>query len=104
MLTGFMNYVRGTTQMGKKVNPRNRPATWADVERARRSGKEEGIKGSLMLMLYTLRDKFSYTDEQLQAFADAYNYTLDSVNRGYVKESDLECVIREEYGTTINMI
>ena len=54
-------------------------------------------------MLYTLRDKFSYTDEQLQAFSDAYNYTVDSINRGYIKPKDLQLVIKEEYGTTVEL-
>lgn len=86
-----------------KVNPKRIPRTEADVIRARTQGYDEGIRGSLTIMLYTLRDKFSWTDEQLQAFSDAYNYTVDSINRGYIKPKDLQLVIKEEYGTTVEL-
>jgi hypothetical protein len=84
-------------------NPRRQPKTQADVDKARATGFNEGIKGALTIFLYTLRDKFSASDEQLKEFADAFNYTLDSINKGYVKEKDLQTVIREEYGTTLVM-
>lgn len=84
-------------------NPRKIPRTQADVDKAKRQGFDEGIKGALTIFLYTLRDKFSASDEQLKEFADAFNYTLDSINKGYVKEKDLQTVIREEYGTTLVM-
>lgn len=86
-----------------KVNPKRIPRTEADVIKARAQGYDDGIRGSLTIMLYTLRDKFSYTDAQLQAFSDAYNYTVDSINRGYIKPKDLQLVIKEEYGTTVEL-
>ena len=85
------------------VNPRKRPATYADVIKADKNGFDRGIKGALTIMLYTLHDKFSADDEQLQKFANAFNYTLDGLNRGYIKQKDLECVLKDEYGTTIVM-
>ena len=36
-------------------------------------------------------------------FADAFNYTVDGINKGYVSEKDLQSVIRDEYGTTVVM-
>lgn len=86
-----------------RVNPRKIPRSEADVIRARASGQEDGVRGALTIMLYVLKDKFSYTDEQLQAFADMFNYTVDSMNKGYIKQSDLQMVVREEYGTTVEL-
>lgn len=71
------------------------------MDRARERGRTEGINGALVLFLYTLMDKFNATDDELQEFADAFNYTLDSLNQGYVKESDLKRVVKAEYGTEI---
>ena len=86
-----------------RVNPRKIPRSEADVIRARAKGQEDGVRGALTIMLYVLKDKFSYTDEQLQAFADMFNYTVDSMNKGYIKQSDLQMVVREEYGTTVEL-
>lgn len=92
-----------TRKTANTSNPRKIPRTQADVDKARKQGFDDGIKGALTIFLYTLRDKFSADDEQLKEFADAFNYTLDSINRGYVKETDLQSVIRDEYGTTIEL-
>lgn len=86
-----------------KVNPRRIPKTEADVIKAHEKGFKDGISGGLTIMLYCLYDKFAYSDEQLKTFADMYNYTIDSINKGYVKESDLQKVIKEEYGLTIEL-
>lgn len=86
-----------------KVNPKKIPRSEADVIKARAQGYDEGIRGALTIMLYTLRDKFSYSDDQLQAFSDAFNYTVDSICENYIKPGDLKMVIKEEYGTTIEL-
>lgn len=86
-----------------KVNPRKIPRSEADVIKARTHGYEEGIRGALTIMLYTLKDKFNADDDQLKGFADAFNYTVDGINRGYIKPKDLQMVIREEYGTTVEL-
>lgn len=86
-----------------KVNPRKIPRSEADVIKARTQGYEEGIRGALTIMLYTLKDKFGSTDDQLKEFADAFNYTVDGINREYIKPKDLQMVIREEYGTTVEL-
>jgi hypothetical protein len=84
-----------------KVNPRNRPKSEADVKRAHERGREEGINGALTIFLYTMMDKFGADDAQLKEFADAFSYTVDSIERGYITEADLRKVVRDEYHTTI---
>ena len=87
--------------MPKKTNPRKIPRTQADVDRALEIGREEGINGALIMFLYTMRDKFGATDDELTQFADAFNYVVDSINKGYITEADLKNVVRTEYGTVI---
>lgn len=86
---------------GSTSNPRRLPRTQADVEKAYKRGMNDGLQGALTIMLYVMRDKFSADDSQLEAFADAFNYTVDSINRGYISTKDLQTVIKDEYGTTI---
>jgi hypothetical protein len=84
-----------------KTNPRKIPRSQADVERAREQGRDEGINGALTIMLFTLMDKFGADDAQLREFADAFSYTVDSIERGYITEADLRKVVKDEYHTTI---
>ena len=88
---------------GNISNPRKIPRTQADVDKAYKRGINDGLQGALTIMLYTLKDKFGTDDTELKDFADAFNYTVDGINRGYISGKDLESVIRDEYGTTIIM-
>lgn len=83
--------------MGKKTNPRKIPKTQADVDRAYQRGKDEGAKSSIIIMMYAMKDKLGATDDQLTEFFDAINYTVDSINKGYITEKDLQTVIKEDY-------
>ena len=84
-------------------NPRRVPRTQADVEKAYDKGLTDGTVCGLTVMLYVLKDKFCAEDDQLQAFSDAFNYVIDSMAKGYITQSDLKCVVKEEYGTTIEL-
>lgn len=84
-----------------KTNPRRIPRTQADVDRAYERGKKEGVNGALVLFLFTMMDKFGADDAQLREFADAFSYTVDSIEKGYITEADLRKVVRDEYHTTI---
>lgn len=83
--------------MGKKTNPRRVPKTQADVDKAYDRGREEGAKSSIIIMMYAMKDKLGATDEQLTEFFDAITYTVDSINKGYITEKDLQTVIKEDY-------
>ena len=84
-------------------NSRKIPRTQADVDKAYKRGMNDGLQGALTIMLYTLKDKFGSEDTDLKEFADAFNYTVDGINKGYVSEKDLMDVIRDEYGVTVVM-
>lgn len=90
--------------MSNRINPRKIPKTQADVDKAYKRGMNDGLQGALTIFLYTLEDKFGANEEQLREFADAFNYTVDGINRGYISESDLKSVIKEEYGTDVCLV
>lgn len=83
--------------MGKKTNPRKIPKTQADVDHAYENGKTAGAKSSIIIMMYALKDKFGASDEELTDFFNAITYTIDSINKGYITEKDLQTVIKEDY-------
>ena len=89
--------------MSKKKSPRSIPRTQQDVDRAFGKGMLAGSKGALTIMLYVMRDKFGADDKQLREFSDAFNYVADSMAKGYVKETDLATVVKEEYGTVLRL-
>ena len=92
-----------TKKTGNTSNPRKIPRTQSDVDKAYKRGMNDGLQGALTIMLYTLKDKFGSDDADLKEFADAFNYTVDGINKGYVSEKDLQSVIRDEYGTMVVM-
>lgn len=83
--------------MGKKTNPRRVPKTQADVDKAYERGRTDGAKSSIIIMMYAAKDKFGASDEQLTEFFEAITYTVDSINKGYITEKDLQTVIKEDY-------
>lgn len=50
----------------KKCNPRNRPATQADVERARREGMSEATSSAIAIFFTVLLDKRGWTAKMIQ--------------------------------------
>lgn len=84
--------------MSTKINPKKKPRSEYDVRKAYDKGKEVGLNGALIIMLYTLKDKFGADDLQLQEFSAAFNYTVDGIEKGYVTVKDLQSVCKDEYG------
>ena len=85
----------------KKTNPRKRPATYADVERAKQEATHLATRRAFILLFNVLRDKEGYDLDGLQR---VWNETLDladSVAKGYCKLSDLSEVLRKEAGVNI---
>ena len=83
--------------MKKKVNPRRKPATHADVEKAKNQASSEAIRKILYLVLYILIDKHDAPKEDIHQLADEVNYYADSISQGYITWKDVERVVRDEY-------
>lgn len=80
----------------KKVNPRHKPATQADVNKAKNKAKNEAIEVTLGIVLTVLRDKEGYGKEDLQRFWKEVQYLSDSILKGYVSINDLIDVLKED--------
>lgn len=86
----------------KKVNPRRRPATQADVNRARDQAVEDAVHLCMAVFFTVLLDKEQADKEILHRVWDEVNDLSDSINQGYVTEADLKRVLREEYDIHID--
>lgn len=85
----------------KKVNPRRRPATVADVEKARKSARDEAVGYALAMFLTVMRDREGYGAQRLKRVWDGIQDLSDSVARGYVNLDDLVTALKDEAGIEI---
>ena len=88
--------------MRPKTNPRRRPATQADVERARDEAVRETVRFCMVVFFTVLLDKFAASKEDLQRVWDEVNDLSDSVKKKYVSLKDLKSVLVEEYDIHLN--
>ena len=87
--------------MKKKVNPRRRPATQADVQRAKQKGQEEAVKLAWSILFTVLRDKEGYDLDGLQRVWKEVDDLSDSIAKGYCTVTDLRDVLKQEIGADI---
>lgn len=87
--------------MNRKTNPRRRPVTMADVERAKQEAQAEAISYAMTIFFSVLCDKHGATDAELRRFWDEVNYLSESVVKGYVSLADLRHTLRTERGIEV---
>ena len=88
--------------MSGKVNPRRRPATMADVNRAVEQATNDALAASAAIFLTVLCDKESADAEIIQRVWQEMQALSQSIIDGYVSVSDLKGTLRKEYGVDIN--
>ena len=87
--------------MKRKVNPRRRPATEADVRKAKDAAVSVAIDAAWAIFFTVLRDKEGMENNQLRRIWDCVNDLSDSIARGYVSVKDLMTTLKEEAGLAI---
>ncbi|MBQ2486747.1 MAG: hypothetical protein II517_00220 [Ruminococcus sp.] len=85
-----------------KLNPRRRPATQADVERAREQAVKEAVKCSMAIFFTVLLDKEGADAEILKRVWREVNDLSESVKEGYVSLNDLKTTLKEEYDVELD--
>ena len=87
----------------KRVNPRRKPATQADVEKAKQQAQTHAINmvwAAWAIFFSALRDKEGFGYTRLRRVWDEVNYLSDSIDKGYVKLYDLVNELAK-YGITL---
>lgn len=87
--------------MGKRINPRRRPLSMADIEREKKKIRDEAVSYTMTLFFTVLCDKHDAKDEDLRQFWDEVCYLSESVSRGYVSLADLRHTLRAERGIEV---
>lgn len=87
--------------MKGKVNPRRRPATGADVERAKKAAFTEAVDYAMAIFFTVLCDKEQADKEIMQRVWGEVNDLADSVAKGYVSVADLRRTLNDEYDILI---
>jgi hypothetical protein len=85
-----------------KVNPRRRPATMADVNRAVEQATNDALAASAAIFLTVLCDKESADAEIIQRVWEEMQELSQSIIDGYVSVADLKDTLRKEYGVDIH--
>lgn len=79
----------------KKVNPRRRPATLADVNKAKKEAMDIAITYAWAILFTALRDKEGFGYVRLRRVWDEVNYISDSIDKGYIDIDDLVNELKE---------
>lgn len=82
----------------KKINPRRRPATAADVERATRQAQSFAMETVWAIFFTAMRDKEGYGVKRLQRVWAEAEALADGISQGYVNVQDLVKTLEEEAG------
>ena len=84
-----------------KVNPRRRPATMADVNRAVAKATNDTLTASAAIFLTVLCDKENADAEIVQRVWQEMQELSQSIIDGYVSVSDLRDTLRKEYNINV---
>ena len=84
--------------MNKKINPRKKPASQADVDKAYERGRKEGLDEAAAFFLSVLRDKEGMSPEDCHRIWQAIIKKAEAVNECYAKVKDYEQALLEEDG------
>lgn len=86
----------------KKINPRRRPASQADVKKAKDEAVSKAIVLAKALTFTALLDLgFLKTPEEVRAAWDKTKYLADSVNQGYCSIQDMYDTLIADYGVDL---
>ena len=83
--------------MMKKTNPRNRPATKADVDRAYAKGTNDGCNLAMAIFLTVIVDKFNGQEWVPDIWKECAKLS-EEIKEHRINLFDLVDVLEEEYG------
>lgn len=88
--------------MRKRVNPRRKPASQADIRMAKKEATEAAVKLAWSILFTVLRDKEGFELEDLRRVWDEVDDLSDSIAQGYCTVADLRDVLKQEIGANID--
>lgn len=81
----------------KKVNPRKRPVTEADLRKATMKASDQAVHIALAIFLTVLVDKFDFNNDEVVAAWEAMDKLSQEIAERRVSKEDLTGVLLAEY-------
>ena len=85
----------------KRVNPNRRPATMADINKAKREAKDKAVEIAWSIFFTVLCDKEGYSQDDLRRIWREVEDLSDSITKGYCTVKDLRTILHDEMGVDL---
>ena len=86
----------------KKVNPRRKPVSEADLNRAKSVASDQAIKLAIAIFLTVLTDDFNFDNDQIRYAWTRLDKLSQEVAEHRISALDLITVLREEYNIDLS--
>lgn len=87
--------------MKGKKSPRSIPRTQQDVDRALALGHAEGANFISTMMLFILKDKHDFPDDEIERLAKEVDIYCAQLNDGAISFADVKNALKQDYDITI---
>lgn len=87
--------------MMRKKSPRSIPRTQQDVDRALALGHAEGANFISTMMLFILKDKHGFPDDEIERLAKEVDFYCGQLNDGAITFADVKNALKQEYDVTV---
>lgn len=85
----------------RRVNPRRKPASEADVKRAKTDATDKSVRLAIVIFLTVLTDDFNFDHEQIQLAYARMNKLSQEIAEHRINLYDLLTVLSDEYGVDL---
>lgn len=85
----------------KKVHPKRKPATQADIIKAKKDAQNKAIDTAWAIFFTVMVDKEGYGKKRLNRIWEEVCDLSDSIAKGYVSVNDLMKVLEDEKGIVL---
>lgn len=87
--------------MAKRVNPRRRPVTQADIDREMSKHEYKALRAAFAILFTVLYDKMGFTIEQMKTAWNEVNELSREIGENRIDINDLMDVLKHEYGINL---
>ena len=85
----------------RKKSPRSIPRTQQDVDKALALGHAEGANFISTMILFILKDKHDFPDDEIERLAKEVDFYCGQLNSGDISFSDIKNALKQEYRVTV---
>lgn len=87
--------------MKRKISPRSIPRTQQDVDKALALGHAEGANFISTMILFILKDKHGFPDDEIERLAKEVDFYCAQLNDGAISFADVKNALKQDYDITI---